>query len=126
MNRRQFLAGILAAGVAPVIIRADALMKVQPLEVIDSSGRRLVDAGIYQSGFKNGDSVLIRDVPMITVVAYKDAHDLVAYDEARHHYALRRVTWDRDLERKFASDHRFRLCIASMPNVRRQGMKTWR
>ena len=34
MNRRSFLSSILAAGVAPAIVRADALMRVVPREAV--------------------------------------------------------------------------------------------
>lgn len=66
MNRRGFIGSILALGVAPAIVRADALMRIVPRDVIVASGWTT-----FSIAFDGPTSRLV----MPEVMVFSTAHD---------------------------------------------------
>lgn len=71
MNRRGFLGAILAAAVAPAIVRADALMRIVPRDaaVLPAPGGLMVPeklSGIFTGEIGSYEGVVIHETPLLT------------------------------------------------------------
>ena len=102
LNRRQFLASILALGVAPAIVRASSIMRVRPLILpsgttwyVSNTASVLGEDGLtWATAFKSldkvmkvsgaGDTILVSnhhfEVPANEVLVFPDDRQFVVRD----------------------------------------------
>lgn len=101
---------------APAIASGGILMPIKQLIMPEASP-------VLPSGFRVGDTILMRCVPEITVHNYRIG-DTINYP-MRAAPTTKTETWSLAHEARFKVDREFRLSIASMPRVRLMGMRTW-
>lgn len=94
MNRRGFLSGILAAAIAPAIVRADSLMRIVPLDttILTATYGDVVDRYVI-TGVTEGISETILTMDQIMREALRVAHEKGVFlgrinGEFDHHFKV--------------------------------------